>query len=92
MKQLTLTDSELIIIGFKEKTYPADEFSGEMKVWEIQGLNSCFYFVPNQDIYTWYYKTTMGEFSNHVQLDIEKIAELYILLSIFKINYNFIPL
>lgn len=89
-KQLELTPEILLEIGFKEVTYPADESSSERTTFEIDSINGKFIYNPSEPIYKWYHKTEVGEVSNYVHLDIIKAAELFMVLSVFRVKYNLI--
>jgi hypothetical protein len=88
MTQLQLTPNELELIGFVRKVYPADELNSEKKVFEIPCVNGCFYYNPGEMKYKWYHKTVIGEFSNHIHLNIHSKEELYIILGCFKVSFE----
>ena len=89
MNQLELSNKHLTRIGFKEKHYPADEENSERNTFEIENINGCFYYNPEEKTYRWYHKTQVGDFSNHINLNIETLSELFITLSCFRVKYNF---
>ena len=90
MLQLQLQKEELLKIGFKECTTEADEMNSTITYFSIKTLNGCFYYNPNQPVYTWYHKTIIGEVSNGVNLDINNLPQLYSVLSAFKVNYTLV--
>lgn len=89
MKQLKLSNNHLARIGFKEKHYLADEFNSEKTTFEIDTINGCFYYNLREDGYRWYHKTSLGDTFNHIHLNIESLSELFIVLSCFRVKYNF---
>lgn len=92
MFQLKLTKEELLEIGFIENNYPAseDEFSSEKTTFEIPCLNGCFYYNPNEENKVWYQKIVIGDYSNHINLDITSRPVLYNVLDAFKVKFNLI--
>jgi len=90
MEQLQLTESELLEIGFKKNKSISDEMNEERVFFKIPTLNGYFYYNQNENKYTWYHKTIIGEVANDVHLDISKKPELFILLSCFNVKFNLI--
>lgn len=89
MEQLKLTKKELRKIGFTKKIYPGDDYSPiERITYEIETINGCFYYNMDDDKYRWYHKTIFEERSNHIHLNIERLPELFMVLSCFKVKYN----
>lgn len=91
MKQLKLTEEQLLRIGFLESEYYTENTEGEKEtkfIFEINCLNGCFYYNPNEIVNTWYHKTVIGNIANYINLDIRIIPELYTVLSAFKVKYN----
>jgi hypothetical protein len=78
MKQLNLSENQLITIGFKKNK----------RTFEIEVINGCFYYNPNEEIYKWYHKTMIHNKSNHIHLDIKTIDDLYQVLTIFKVKFK----
>lgn len=94
MKQLELSSDELLEIGFKKKVINEPNpynptISKERVIYEIPCINGCFYYNENEPEYRWYHKTIIGDASNHIQLNIEKKEELFLLLLCFRVNFNY---
>lgn len=89
MSQLKLSNKELLEIGFKECKSEADEMNPSKTYFKIDTLNGYFYYNPKEDIYTWYHRTVIGEFTNDVNLDINVKSELFVLLSCYKADFNY---
>jgi hypothetical protein len=94
MKQLELSVYELDAIGFVGKYLPADDLNESRVYYSIPITNGEFYYnvgnaEPVGDTYKWYLRTIHGEGYNYIHLNIEKLPELYILLSCFQAKYNF---
>ena len=87
MLQLELSEKQLRRIGFAEKTYPADDLNIKKHTFEIKTLNGVFVYNVENTTLRWYHKTIIGEYSNHVLLDITDINTLYILLKSFKVLF-----
>lgn len=77
LKQLQLKPFELKLIGFKKVG----------TCYEIECLNSSFYYNLKDANHRWYYRTKIGKVSNHINLDIECFEHLYRVLSLFKVKY-----
>lgn len=92
MAQLILTEQELTDIGFVKKEYPGDELNSKSEVFEIPVINGCIYYNPKVRANSWYLKTVIGKFSNHIHLDISKAPELFVVLSCFKTKFNLLLL
>jgi len=90
MRQLKLTNKELLEIGFKKNKSISDEMNEERVFFNIPTLNGHFYYNQNENKYTWYHKTIIGEVANDVHLDISKKPELFTLLSCFNVKFNLI--
>jgi hypothetical protein len=101
MKQLKLSKEHLQKIGFIEKIYPATPVeegccptieNEEQITYEIPCLNGVFYCNINEDNYVWYHKTIIGQSANFVNLDITHLANLFTVLSAFKVKFNLVIL
>jgi len=97
MKQLKLSEEQLLTIGFTKKEYEATDAtedepfgSGSKTLYEIPTINGFFYCNNAEDIYVWYHKTIIGEGANFVSLDITHKASLFIILSAFKVKFNLV--
>lgn len=97
MKQLKLSEEQLLAIGFTKKEIPEvepsedDEFGSVSKtLWEIPTINGCFYCNNADDTYVWYHKTLISESANFVLLDITHKANLFTVLSAFKVKFNLV--
>lgn len=88
--QLKLQHDTLISIGFDKKTTVADEDNPSRDFYEIPCVNGFFYYNPNEEQYKWYQKVVIGDYSNHILLNIEELEELYIILQCFRVNFNLI--
>ena len=88
MKQLQLTENELLEIGFKKRVSKANKMNPSKAFFKIPTVNGCFYFNPNKKVYVWYHKTVIGNTSNYIHLDITSKPELFTLLSCFKVKFN----
>lgn len=87
---LKLTTKKLLQIGFKKKVLPKDKFGKRRVVYEIKGkANDKIYYNPKEEVYTWYYCTEIQGVYNHINLDIEKVAELLLVLQIFNFKFKF---
>ena len=89
MEQLKLSIDDLLKIGFTKRVYPefreADVFRPEQTLYEIECLNGCFYCDPTQEVYRWYQRITIGDVSNHINLDITHISQLFVIFVVFKV-------
>ena len=90
MRQLQLTKSELLEIGFKKCKSEGNEMNPAKTYFKLETINGYFYYNPKQDKYTWYHKTILGDVSNHVHLDITKKPELFVLLNCFRAYFNLV--
>ena len=89
-----ITIKDLKKIGFRKKKLT---FFCEMKqknissiIYEIKGrANDYIYFNPDEKVYKFYYKTVIGESSNHIHISINIIPELVLMLQIFQIENKF---
>ena len=88
MKQLKLSNKELLEIGFKEYESQADEMNTVKIYFKIKTINGYFYYNPKENKYTWYHRTIIGNTSNDVHLNINKKPELLLLLSCFNVEFN----
>ncbi|MCL5990560.1 MAG: hypothetical protein M1419_00455 [Bacteroidetes bacterium] len=85
-KQLELSESELIRMGFTKNVYPADEYNSEKTTYEIPILNGKIYYNLNESIYRWYIEIKAGDYFNSIHLNIETTTALNTLLQCFRIN------
>lgn len=99
MKQLKLSQQDLLAIGFTKKEWAEIEPTEDnpygsiaQTTFEIPTINGCFYCNNEEDIYVWYHKTIIGESANFVNLDITHKANLFTVLSVFKCKFNLIIL
>ena len=90
MSQLKLTKQKLIKIGFEECFSISDKLNKSRQYFKINTLNGYFYFNPKADTYVWYHNTIIGNSSNHLHLSITNKPELFLLLSIFKVDYTIV--
>ena len=90
MEQLKLNTKELKKIGFKEYKSKGDEMNLAKTYFKIKTLNGYFYYNTKETKCTWYHKTIIGETSNHINLDITKKPELFVLLRCFKVEFNLV--
>lgn len=97
MKQLKLSEEQLLDIGFTKRECPTiepteDEPFGIVSktLYEIPTINGCFYCNNAEDTYVWYHKTLIGKTANFVNLSIPNGPTLFILLSAFNVKFNFI--
>ena len=90
MSQLKLTNSQLCEIGFIKCLSKGDKMNADKSYFKIDTINGYFYYNPDEEVYKWYHKTIIRKKSNHVNLDISKKEELFILLSCFKSKFNLI--
>jgi hypothetical protein len=88
MRQLELTKEELENIGFKKYLSVPNEGDKEREVYKIETLNGYFYYNPLEESYKWYHKTIIGEFSNHILLDITQKPVLFSILQAFQVDFN----
>lgn len=79
-KQLTLTKRELKGIGFT--------YSTKMKRWVMPTVNGFIYHNPKQQVYKWYLRTTIGDYSNDIHLSIPHVPYLFALLQMFQIKFT----
>ena len=87
-KQLKLTTKELEDIGFYEVISKGDEMNVPRRYFKIDILDGSFYFNPKEDVYTWYYKSVIGNVSFHNHLDIQSKPELLTILSAFRVEFD----
>lgn len=93
MKQLKLSTQQLFDIGFVKVTHTVNDKNlnkVERSTFEINCLNGCFYYNPDEEEKVWYQRITIGDCSNHINLDIQKLPELFVILSTFKIPHKLI--
>ena len=97
MKQLKLSEEQLLAIGFVKREIPEvvpsedDDFGSVSKtLWEIPTINGCFYCNNAEDIYVWYHKTLISNRANFVNLDITHKASLFTVLSAFNVKFNLV--
>lgn len=93
MEQLTLTEEQLVSIGFSKLVVNYTDVYEEEKtneVFEIKCINSRFYYNPKEPVYKWYYQTFVGEPSNGVHLDITQLGALYSIFQAFKVKFNLV--
>ena len=97
MKQLKLSEEQLLAIGFTKREIPEvepsedDEFGSVSKtLWEIPTINGCFYCNNAEDIYVWYHKTLISDGANFVNLDITHKANLFTVLLAFRVKFNLV--
>tara|TARA_R110000787_G_scaffold71230_1_gene158510 strand:+ start:274 stop:549 length:276 start_codon:yes stop_codon:yes gene_type:complete len=90
MKQLELTNDELVSIGFELCISKGDEMNTPREFFKIETLNSYFYYNPNQEIHKWYHKTIIGDNANNINLDITQRPVLFSILSAFKADFNIV--
>lgn len=96
--QLELTTEELDAIGFACKRYPADEDEPVRVCYTMPVTNGEFIYNASGEFrhdennapYKWYLKTSTGDAANYIWLNIERIEELYIVLSCFRVKYNLV--
>jgi hypothetical protein len=99
-KQLELSQHELEVIGFTGKHYPADEDEPARVCYSIPVINGEFIYNKigeykdrsTKEQYKWCLKNTTGEAANYIWLNIERVEELYIVLSCFRVKYNLVML
>lgn len=97
-KQLQLTAHELDAIGFTGKYLPADENEPSRTYYTIPVTNGEFIFNNSGEFkhsednapYKWYLKTKIGDAANYNWLNIERVEELYMVLSCFRVKYNLV--
>jgi hypothetical protein len=97
-KQLELSQHELEAIGFMGHYAPADtiyDIAGKVnnpaRVWySIPVTNGEFIYNVDNDPYKWYLKTKIGDACNYNLLNIERVEELYMVLSCFRAMYNLV--
>jgi len=107
MEQLQLSIEQLERIGFTRvicEVRNQDDDTEEKIIYEIPCLNGVFSCDPDQDVYRWYHRTTVGvvqngvsidharhprEVSNHISLNITEAPELFTILSAFKVKHTF---
>ena len=99
MKQLKLSEDQLLAIGFTKKEWDSIEptednpyGSVSKTTYEIPTINGCFYCNNEEDIYVWYHKTIIGQSANFVNLDITHQANLFTTLSAFRVKFNLVIL
>ena len=97
MKQLKLSEEQLLAIGFTKreiaevKPSEDDDFGSVSKtLWEIPTINGCFYCNNAEDVYVWYHKTLISNAANFVNLDITHKANLFTVLSAFRVKFNIV--
>lgn len=90
MKQLSLTEEELINIGFRKVVYPAESINPEKICYEIHTINGVFYCNQDEDGYKWYHKVVIGEAVNYTHLDITYAPALFVVLQTFRVQFNLI--
>ena len=88
MEQLNLTVKHLLKIGFVKKIYPKNELNKRIIVYEIPCINGYFSYNPREPKYRWYHTTMVGSGFNHICLNIERVPELFLVLSCFRVKYN----
>ena len=89
MNQLKLSPDDLIEIGFEKHIYPKGTDNKEKITYEIPCINGCFYCNMEDSVYVWYQKIIIGDMFNFINLDINRIEELLLILSCFKVKFNF---
>jgi len=95
--QLSLTESELLEIGFVEKihivegAYPED-LPYERKCFEIPCINGVFRYNPWDENYRWYQDIVVGDAANSIDLDITTLPALYTVFQAFKVKFNLVLL
>lgn len=89
-KQLELSQHELEAIGFIGHYSPADKDNVARVFYSIPVLNGEFYYNVDNAPYKWYFRNNNGEGYNYNWLNIQKLPELYILLSCFNAKYNLV--
>lgn len=95
MKQLILTQKQLVAIGFTKKIYPAikpdDESpfgSSKKTTYEIPCLNGVFRFNAFDKENVWYHDVFVGKHGNSIRLNIYAKPELFVVLSAFNVKFN----
>ena len=88
MKQLELSVKHLLKIGFVKKIYPKDDLNRQNIIYEIPFINGYFSYNPKEFEYRWYHVTKTGSGFNHIHLNIERLPELFLVLSCFRVKYN----
>lgn len=92
MKQLQLPTEKLLEIGFEKKIYKSNSIYNKPYkdiVYEIPCINGCFYYNERETEYKWYQKIILEKRVNYIPLNIEKLEELYMVLLIFKVKFNY---
>ena len=99
MKQLKLSEEQLLAIGFAKKEWasidPTEDSpygSVAKTTWEIPTINGCFYCNNDEETYVWYHKTIIGDGANFINLDITHKANLFTVLSAFRAKFNIVIL
>lgn len=87
--QLKLSEKQLLEIGFKRKIFVDKEYKTKAVTFNLKGkTNDEIYYNPDEKIYLWYYKTTLGDSANHINLDITDEANLFMILQVFGFKYK----
>lgn len=97
-QQLELTTEELDAIGFKRHEAPADNDEPERVYYTIPVINGVFIYNMSGEFkhsegnapHKWYLKITTGDAANYTWLNIERVEELYVVLSCFRVKYNLV--
>jgi len=100
MPQLELTTHELEAIGFTGHYLPANNENPSRVYYALPVTNGEFIynkageFKHSEDNapYKWYFKTVLGDACNYISLNIERVEELYMVLSCFRVKYNLVIL
>ena len=94
MKQLKLSEKNLLKIGFVKKEYEAIEQAVEeygsvaKETYQIPTINGFFIYNCNEEKYVWYHKTIINNGANFALLDITHKATLFTLLSAFRVKFK----
>jgi len=86
--QLELSQHELEAIGFKGHYAPPERYEGSRVWYSIPFFNGEFLYNVENAPFKWYMRNNNGSGTNNNLLDITKLAELYVILSCFKVEYN----
>ena len=79
-------------IGFVRKKVKyfceMEQIEKEAVFYELSGrVNDSVYFNPEEKVYSFYYKTIIGDHANYVHLKIERLSDLITILRVFQFNF-----
>lgn len=89
-KQLELSQHGLEAIGFTGHYLPECALGDARIYYSLPVTNGEFIYNVDNQPHKWYLKTAIGDVCNHIWLNIERVEELYMVLSCFRVQYNLV--